>query len=152
MIQRIQTLWWAVALILLVIFALLPFGSYSVPGGDYTLGLLGLRGLADGPVLFRVYPLAIIVLLSALLLLLCILSYRRRVLQLRLSVYAVVLLLGSLGLAAYYSSVAGAHLLGEGMHLDPMLALPLLAALFALLGLRGVKRDIAFLKRMDRLR
>ncbi len=151
MIQRIQTLWWAVALVLLVVFACLPFGTFVGADGGYSLILLGLQGDSDGLLVFTAYPLAVIAGLSALLLLGCILSFRRRVLQVRLSVYAVVFLLGTAGLGVYYSSVAAA-MLSVDMVLDLRLVLPVLAAVFALLGLRGVKQDIAFLKRMDRLR
>ncbi|PID90970.1 MAG: hypothetical protein CSA97_00120 [Bacteroidetes bacterium] len=152
MIQRIQTLWWALALVLLIAFACLPFGRFFGAEGGYSLTVLGLQGDSDGVLVFTAYPLAVIVGLSALLLLGCIFSFKKRLLQVRLSVYAAVFLLGTAGLGVYYTIVADRLLLGGGLALGPLLGLPVLAAVFALLGLRGVKKDIAFLKRMDRLR
>lgn len=152
MIQRIQTFFWILALVCLGIFSALPYATFVTPHGDFTLSVLNLSAEANGDVMQTTYPLVVLLAITSLLLVLTIFQYRKRTRQIHLSIYAAVLQAGVSGLALYYL-MAIKHTLEDAAVVGSIvICLPLVAAVCTLLGMRFVRKDIAFLKRMDRLR
>ena len=128
-----------------------PYGRIEGGLGIYDLGVLGHRGVVTDFGTYFMWPVAVLCGLAVLLLGVTVFCYRRRRLQLRLSVVAVVLELGLFGLMYYYWRVV----LQEGGfigRLDWPFVMPLVAVVLTVLGLLGVRGDEAYLRRMDRLR
>lgn len=129
-----------------------PYGRIEGGLGIYDLGVLGFSGWVDADLgAAFMWPVVVLCGLAVLLLGVTVFCYRRRRLQLRLSVVAVVLELGLFGLMYYYWRV----MLQEGGfigRLDWPFVMPLVAVVLTVLGLLGVRRDEAYLRRMDRLR
>lgn len=151
MIQRIQTVYWLLAVAAIILWFLLPYAAIEAPEGNITLTALGLS--SDGAVhwLFTGWGTLILGGFAGLLLLVAIFSYRRAVWQIRASVFALLLLIGLLLLEGFY--IYWTTIKSEGLwRMKIAFWLPLLAALLAYAGFRGVRRDQAFLRRMDRLR
>ncbi len=136
----------------LVLLFFAPYGRIEGGLGIYDLGVLGFSGWVDADLgAAFMWPVAVLCGLAVLLLGVTVFCYRRRRLQLRLSVVAVVLELGLFGLMYYYWRVV----LQEGGfigRLDWPFVMPLVAVVLTVLGLLGVRRDEAYLRRMDRLR
>lgn len=152
MLQRVQTLWWVLAMLSLVLLFFAPYGRVEGGLGIYDLGVLGFSGWTDADLgVAFMWPVAVLCGLAVLLLGVTVFCYRRRRLQLRLSVVAVVLELGLFGLMYYYWRVV---LQERGFigRLDWPFVMPLVAVVLTVLGLLGVRRDEAYLRRMDRLR
>lgn len=151
MLQRIQTIYWLLAVITIGVWFFLPYATIEAAAGLLTLTPTGLRNAAESELLFTGWATILIGVLTAALLFVAIVSYRRTTRQIRISILACLLLLGTLGLEAYYIYAATSTAKGVW---QPHLALwlPLLAAVLAWLGLRGVRKDVDFIRRMDRLR
>ena len=147
MLQRVQTLWWVLAMLALALLFIEPYGRIEGGLGIYDLGVLGFSGWVDADLgAAFMWPVAVLCGLAVLLLGVTVFCYRRR-----LSVVAVVLELGLFGLMYYYWRVV----LQEGGfigRLDWPFVMPLVAVVLTVLGLLGVRRDEAYLRRMDRLR
>lgn len=151
MIQRIQTLYWLLAVAAVILWGFLPYATIESPAGPLTLSPLGLA--SDGPQhwLFTGWGTLILGILTVALLLLAIFAYRRPVWQMRASIFSMLLLIGAMLLEGYY--IYSATSTAEGIwRMKVAFWLPLLAGLLAYAGFRGVRRDQAFLRRMDRLR
>lgn len=151
MIQRIQTVYWLLAVLLAVVWFFFPYASIEVPEGALPIYPLGLRGGAASMHLTTCWGTAILGVLTAAVPLFCIFAYRRAAWQIRGAVISALLSVGLVILEAYYV-YACAGVANGVWRLKVAFWLPLLAAILSYAGLRGALRDRAFLRRMDRLR
>lgn len=150
MLQRIQTVYWFIAAVLLLASLMFPYANIEATEVLGKLYISGLQDSANGEFLFRSYPLAILLTLCVLCLFVAIFSFRRPKRQQTLSIWSIVLSLGILILEGYYIYATLDKLEGVWIF-RPAMAIPLVAAFFAYLGYRGVRRDQAFLQKMSRL-
>ena len=173
MIQRIQTVYLALAALLCIACLCLPVGTFTDAAGEpcaamYNLWLhipapIGstLTTLSDGaPVLaadaagehvFTPWALFALLVLTATGLILDIFLYRQRLVQSRLA------LLGSILMAGWYVLYAAfAYLIPRDtdaqFHLTPWAAFPALAGILAYLAFRAILKDEMLVRSLDRLR
>lgn len=139
-IQRIQSLYLLIALVLTAIFCATPFAQ--IPA-DFSPESFSPVGVKDFPVLL-VLNLAI-----AVLLLLSIFMFKNLKAQITATMACIVLLCASIVSCAFvvYAGVPGAAFIWTGG-----VILLVVAAIFALLALRGIKHDRNLLSSYDRLR
>jgi hypothetical protein len=142
MIQRVQTLWMLAALISQVVLAFLPFASG--PGYSYSAwSLLGQGQVLPGArTLLTAFGMGLLMPLMALFL------YKKRKVQSRVLVYAMV----SQGLFAIFAwtralGMEGLNLSGSGGLFWPVISMVCLS-----LAIRGVMKDEALVRGMDRIR
>lgn len=154
MIQRIQSLYWLLAAILLGVFYFSDFAFVKSAVSSITLSAF--YGIECTPadayqISINAWPLHVLVILATLLTFITIFLFKRRTLQIRLSAVAMVLDLGVMGMAYfYYHQVAGAT--EEGLaSLSILYLLPLIAFILTFLGIMGVKKDITILRSLSRL-
>jgi hypothetical protein len=154
MLQRIQSLYLFVALILIGVCFFLPVADISFPKGDlYSFNLNGyylIKGSSSG-IVENVNSLLFVGLLICSLILTTIFIYKSRPLQIRLCVYIIIL---SLGLSFLFFFVLyrlhsqyQAHIL---YHIASVL--PVISAILGYLALRAIKKDDDMVKSYDRLR
>lgn len=154
MIQRIQTVYLIVALILLAVMFFQPLVAFENQGETlYILSATGIEDLGKTGVLSEVqtYPIAIIIGVMAIINMLSIFTFKKRVLQMRLCVYNSVFLTGSMGMIYFYSSQI-ANETGAAMQIQWGSALPLVALIFTILAIRGIRKDEKLIRSMDRIR
>src|SRR6056297_2238268 len=102
MIQRIQSLHLVFALTLMVLTLFLPYALIIDTNGNiFKLTAEGVLN-QEGELLHRTLPLLIIIMAISLLIFITIFLYKKRVLQMRLSIFSILLMLGSVGLMFYY--------------------------------------------------
>lgn len=153
MIQRVQSLYWFLAAVLLAVFYFASFAYIKTPEGAINLSVW--NGVVVDPAgsydfALSFWPLHVVVLLALFATLITIFCFKRRALQLRLSGIAMVLDLGVLGLSYFYYRTLSGQV--EGLSsLSIVYLLPLIAAILTLLGFLGVKKDIAILRSLSRL-
>lgn len=151
MLQRIQTVYWLLAVLLVLLWIFFPYAVIESPAGSFSLFASGLRSDLDRQFLFFGWGTVCLGAFSVALLLITVFSYRRVHVQLRLSVFSALLLVGLVLLEVYY--VYFSRVETEGIwRVNFTFWFPLLAACFSMLGFRGVRRDQAFIRRMERLR
>lgn len=154
MIQRIQTIYLFIALVMLVVVNFFPFATYGVEGGSYALTSWGVDAQGVAPYAGNTilcWALPASSLLAAVLALVAIMSYKQRVRQMRLCVYGILAVLAfhvALGVQAWTMYDA----LGTTPELTLTAQLPLLSVIFFILAGRAVKRDEALVRSMDRIR
>lgn len=152
MIQRIQSVYWLVVTIILVVAMFLPIGYFGVEGAPLPIAFkpLGVDLPAGGQEstwgVFGILVLAAVVALGTIFL------YKNRMLQVRTTVFSTVLLLGyylTTGVFIYtLKDSLGASSFTPGMGL----ALPLVCIILNYLAFRNTYADEVMVRAADRLR
>lgn len=158
MIQRIQTLYLLLAACCAVALLVWPLAWFGTSDGELLMGSFALKS-AEGVAVQSLVYLGVLVVLTALVPLLTIFLFRRRMLQIRLCAVGMVLSVGVLIMAAVYiylttrslgAADAGVALLGWSLR--PAVALPVASLLFAGLAARAIFRDELLVRGADRIR
>ena len=152
MIQRIQTVFLLLAMIAWNLLFFRPLvGFTNEDGGSWYLFANSIRESMEAEALIGTLPLLALLVLVDLLLLAAILLYRRRTLQLRVTLFTMILQILSYGLVGLYVFF-GVNKLEATPHLLFSSVLPLAAFILTFLAFRGIRRDQLLLRALDRLR
>ena len=147
MIQRIQTVYLLIVAGLLIATMCLPMGYYADAVGEHTFKVLGIE---IGGGFQSTWGLFGILLLSTMVAVATIFLYKNRPLQIRMTLFNCLLLLGYyIAFVAFYFAFktdANSFCLGWA------LCLPLIAILSNLLAVRAIRHDESMVKAADRLR
>ncbi len=151
MIQRIQTLF---LLGVAVLSGLMLTGDIvMMDSGGGTLFSINFMGLAEegGPLLQRLWPLTFLLALVPLLALVAVFLYRKRTVQMRITMIVLLLSLGTLLLGAFYV-VMFDRKIDITILWNVRVLFPLISAILAWLAHRAILRDELLIKSYDRLR
>lgn len=152
MIQRIQTLFLLLALICMSVFYFVPFGSLEMQTESGITDIsMGLYGIDFGEEHYSTLPLLILLSFVVLTLLVTIFMYRHRVLQIRICIFNLILALGCSGLAFFFLYQASEKF-ATNYHTSILVILPIVAAIFIALAIRGIAKDEALIRSIDRIR
>lgn len=153
MIQRIQSLYLFLALVFMITLLFLPVIRFIGPEGQNYLFLVKgvkLAGTND-PLIIRTYPLLILYIIIPLLSTLTIFLYKNRMLQIRISIFNILLMVGSLGLLYYYLRECVRELTTEPTFSIPVI-FPLISAILTYIAYRGIRKDEEIIRSYDRIR
>jgi len=133
MIQRFQSLLLLIALILTALMFFLPLCHFADGSKAYV---------------YEQYPLLVLLLISTVLTLFTIFMYKRRMLQIRISIFNALIVLGLQGWIAYlfFSPSNG------GMAFSFIAVFPIVAFILIFLAIRYIGRDEALIRSLSRLR
>ncbi|HLP06173.1 MAG TPA: DUF4293 domain-containing protein [Paludibacter sp.] len=155
MLQRIQTIYLLVIVILscVVLFSPIVGLTNTTEGLEYIVGCKGIFLRQQGGDVFQssVWGLAAIAALVPVMALVTVFLYKKRSLQIRLSVVNMFLMAGFYALLFVYVRLANQDLHTD-WNLKFVVILPLVNMVFNYLALRGVAKDEALVKSLDRLR
>ncbi len=150
MIQRIQTIYLLVIVILGILLCCFPPVQFlAINGTEYiTLNT------------FQKYPLAIISIAIPLVALIDIFLYKHRLLQARINIVNVVLCIGYYAILALYITyivkghepVGGIILKDADWYINIWAAIPLINLILSLMATRRILKDEALVRAADRLR
>lgn len=152
MIQRIQTVYLALALIFIGLMSWLPMGEIAVELEVYRFNIKGLVNTANQNVVVSGMPLIILMVLIEIIQVLIIFLYKNRIRQIRLATLNLLLMLGLFGVSMYflYSSASDFN---EPLKIFKVaMAFPLVAAIFNYLAIRAIGKDEALVRSIDRIR
>jgi len=151
MIQRIQSVYLLLVTILLVMAMCMPVGQFIGADGvaSHVFKPLGVT-LADGG-FQSTWGLFGILLLGALIALCTIFLYRNRMLQVRMTIFGSLLLVGYY-IAFFVFMFVLKDDLNASFQLGWALCLPLVSIILNYLAFRGIYRDELMVKAADRLR
>lgn len=152
MIQRIQTFYLTVSLILLGLMIGLPLGEIAVGDQIFSFSIQGINNEGSGEQLYNGLPLMVFLGIAIVVQLLAIFGFKNRVRQMRLSGYNILLMLGIVGVSFYfkYASFKEMEIVTNSYKLA--LVFPFIAGIFNYLGIRAIGRDEALVKSIDRIR
>jgi len=151
MIQRIQTLF---LLGVAVLSGLMLTGDLvMMDSGGGTLFSINFTGLSEegGRILQRLWPLTFLLAIVPILALIALFLYRRRTLQMRVTMIVLLLSLGTLILGAFYV-VMFDRKIDITILWKVRAVFPLVSAILAWLAHRAILRDELLVKSYDRLR
>lgn len=154
MIQRIQTLYLLASCLLVGLMFLFPVVRISVldlaEGGLYVYGLTGIDQL-----LIKTIPLTILAALCTVIPFVAIFLFKRRLIQIRLSIALMVLLGGLEILLCYYiykCSVMTEATPLVSVRYTVMSVMPVISLILTWLGYRAILRDEFLIRSIDRIR
>ncbi len=151
MIQRIQTVYLLLVAILMVVMMSFPVGSfvsadYSIPATEFTnLAVVSADGVSD----YAPWALFAILTVAAVISLVTIFLYRKRMLQIRLTLFNSILLIGY-----YVTLVVFVFKLKGDCRFIPSwtVCLPLISIILNWLAIRAIGKDEMLVKAYERLR
>jgi len=152
MIQRIQTLYLLLVVVLGITLCFVPVLQFVTPEEAEALQIWEVGAFNYGNVpLQGLWGLTLTTLLIPLLALIDIFLYRKRLLQARLNIFSIMLCLGYYGVLAIYGWLAR-----EAMNLDwhvlPWASIPLICLILTLMATRRILKDEALVRAADRIR
>ena len=164
MIQRIQSIYLLVVLILSMVTLLSPVMELASADAYYELSVRGLERstaasalIAGGEeelagVVEHAWMLTLISAIIPLITLITIWLYKHRQLQIRLTVFNSLLMLGYYGMYAFYLYYFKEKYAADAVH--PLLpaVFPLVCIVLNVLAIRGIAKDDALVKSYERLR
>lgn len=147
MIQRIQTVYLFISALLIASLMKLTFAELSVNNELYTFVA---KGIFKGEeLIFNGMAIFVFIPVIALLHFITIFLYKKRILQIRILVFSIVLLLGLFGLFFYFS-YAGFD--GAKIAFKIPVAFPLVAVILDYLAIRAIGKDEALIRSLNRIR
>lgn len=154
MIQRIQTVYLFFASAFL--FSMFFFPLVEIIGADATYYRYDLFGIHEGMgetarLTMSVFPLRFLVFVSASLSLFIIFLYRRRIFQIRLCIFNIVLNLGFYALFFFYYHHATRDIEAETYFKLPVV-FPVVAIIFLYLAIRNIGKDEVLVRSYNRIR
>jgi len=151
MIQRIQTLF---LLAVTVLSGLMLTGDILLMdngnGTIFNISFMGLGGNGAG-VIQRLWPLTVIMALVPLLAIAAVFLYKKRPLQMRITMFVLLLSLGTLILGAFYV-ITFDRKIDVTLIWKVKAVLPLVSAILAWLAYRSIMKDDLRVRSYDRLR
>ncbi|MBR0340460.1 MAG: DUF4293 domain-containing protein [Alistipes sp.] len=155
MIQRIQTVYLLLATALMSLTLFLPLATIWQGGNEIIIK----AWFVDGTVGFNApLPLYLVILLSltTILPLITIFLYKKRMVQIRFCVSEIVLLLGSAAFIALYCyrmcDVLAELMQDINFTLGFAALMPIVAIIPVVLAIRGIAKDEALVRSLDRIR
>ncbi len=147
MIQRIQTVYVFVATLLIGSLYKLKLGDLSLNNELYTFFAKGIfKGETE---VVNGLPIFLFIGIVAILHVLVIFLYKKRVLQLRILVFTIILMLGLFGMFFYF---AYASFEGAKVAFKIPVAFPIVAAILDYLAIRAIGKDEALIRSLNRIR
>ncbi|MBA7516711.1 hypothetical protein ES705_08759 [subsurface metagenome] len=154
MIQRIQSAFLLAASILSIIFVFHPLSRMILAGGIsatfYTYALN--NSTVPYEAIYHTFPIVVLAVLTTLLNLIAIFIYKRRVLQMRICVYNILLTIGMIVLIFYYYFVFKSKLDVRTHAFSYSILFPFINVILIFQAFRGIRRDDLLLKSYNRLR
>ncbi len=156
MLQRIQTVYLLVAAVLMSLMLFLPMAEIAPDGmGIYLVlgkGWLLAAGVGTADLAMATWPVFILAMVLALLPLINIFFYRNRKLQLRISVYSIILAFGLMGLIYYYFVIGFRQLDDPVYAIRFPIIVPAIYIVLTYLAFRGIRKDEMLVRSLDRIR
>lgn len=147
MIQRIQTLYLLISAILIGLLFLIPFAEIAKDGVVLLFNFKGI--LLDGAIKENGIAVSILIVIIFALHGFAVMSYKKRIRQIKIIVSIIFVLLGLFGLFfffTYYSYMDAPISYKIGM------VFPLIAIILDYLAIRAIRNDEALIRSIDRIR
>lgn len=157
MIQRIQTIFLLLVIIFITLSISLPIAFYSnfIQGQQFNYSVIGyLHPTGSLTAGFSSIPLLLCGVISILLALTAIFTYKKRRFQFNVSGINILVILFYIGIIIYYFSdvITGTVTNDVKVSLKVPIVFPIIALIFNILAMLSIKKDDNLIKSLDRLR
>lgn len=152
MLQRIQTLYLSIALLLMGLLNWLTLGEIAVGEKIFSFTMKGIIDIQTGQQMYGAIHLIIFLCIILLVELVIIFSYKKRIRQMRMAIFNLILMLGFV-LIGWLFVKSSANALGQGIYsLKLPLIFPFVAAILNYLAIRAIAKDELLVRSVDRIR
>ncbi len=149
MIQRKQTLFLLAATALIAFVLFIPFiETENLLFDSFKIEYLNVEQTKT----VNAYPIAIYVIITAVLHFFTIFRYKRRPKQMRFTVFCLLLAVGFYGLLAFFHFSVAKEFAFDFKMYNYSLVTPLIAAVFDFMAFKGIQKDELLVRAADRLR
>ena len=154
MIQRIQSFYLLLVVVLMGVTLFAPISMFTVESGEvFTLSAFSLASDLQSQ---STIWMGILLCLATVLPLVTIFLFNNRVLQIRLCAVEIVLLLGCIAFMAIYFWLSGANALEDAVIIHRQFGwaaiMPIVALVFSALAARATFKDEVLVRSLDRIR
>lgn len=150
MLQRIQTVFLLLASAAMLVASSAPLATFLYNGDRVVFESMGIY--LDGNLNDSTWGLFTVGAISSILALITVFLYRSRMLQIRLSIFNIVLMVG---FYLYFGLILFIMNPGDNLHFQKIgvgLIMPAIAIIFMILAIRKIGADEALVRSLDRLR
>ncbi len=147
MIQRIQTIFILVAGMLTASLFVQKFADLIVNDELHIFNAYGI--FKNGELLFSGLPILIFIGIIAVLHLVCIFLFKKRILQIRILAFTIILLLGLFGMFFYFTYASFDEV---KVVFKIATALPIVSIILDWLAIRAIGKDEALIRSLNRIR
>jgi hypothetical protein len=152
MIQRIQTLFLLVVAILMGSLYFFPIAQlFGEQQEIYEFYFNGLRVLGEQELYVATWPTFVLLSVIVFISFFSIFLFRKRVLQMRVNLFNIVLMLGYLGLNYFYIQNFDKQMDGKVVY-QLVAVFPVISVIFTYLAIRSIGKDEALIRSIDRIR
>lgn len=153
MLQRIQTIYLLIIVALIVATLFLPLAMLQVGDAFFSFDATGLNTIAEQPkLMYPTWGLFALAAVIAIVSLMAIFMFKKRILQIRLCIFNALLMLGFYGLFAFFVWTLKGELEGVTISVKIALSFPLISLILDYLAIRNIGADEALVRSLDRLR
>ena len=147
MIQRIQSVYLLISVILIGLLFALPFAEITKDGAIFLFNFQGV--LLDGATKQSGILVSILIVILLAMHVYALISYKKRILQITVIKYSMIVLLGLLGTFAFYTAYSYN---GAQISYKISAIFPLIAIVLDYMAIRGIRSDEALIRSIDRIR
>lgn len=152
MIQRIQTVYLLIIVVLMATMLFLPLANVVIGGAFCKFDVMGVAS-PEKELLYPTWGLFALVAVIALVAFITIFLFRNRILQIRFCIFNAILMICFYALLGYYywnaQKVAGTHF---DLNLKIALTFPVVSIILDYLAIRNIGADEALVRSLERLR
>lgn len=153
MIQRIQTVYLLLAVVAMVLSIFIPFAHLLNVETKDVIDITTFSAVnISGEINVSMWPSFVLVIINILFTLVVILSYKKRIAQIRLAVMDLLVYVGNCILTAVLAYMLGSECEGYVFSLTFVTMFPLFVIILFLLAVRAIGADEALVRSADRLR
>ena len=150
MLQRIQTVYLLLASICMVVSLLTNLATFAM-GGDF-IQFEAMGFYLNNEIIFSTWGLFVIGNISAVLSVIIVFLYNKRMVQIRLSSMNIFLMLGYYGLIAFYVFKRNPEIESTFQNVGIGMIMPFIAIVFTYLAIRKIGADEALIRSLNRIR
>ena len=147
MIQRIQSLYILLATMLIAFLFTLPFAEIAANSKLYLFNIRGIINKED--LVHDGLPITVFTGIIVLLHVVALFLYKKRILQMRILVFAILLMLGLFGMFYFFTYYSFP---GADVSFNLSVVFPLVAIILDYLAIRNIGKDEALVRSIDRIR
>ena len=147
MIQRIQSLYILLSIMLIAFLFTLPFAEIAANGKLYLFNIKGI--INNGEIVHDGVPITIFTGIILLLHVAAFFMYKKRIRQMRILVFAILLMLGLFGMFYFFTYYS---FRGADVSFKMAVVFPLIAIILDYLAIRNIGKDEALVRSIDRIR
>lgn len=152
MIQRIQTIYLALALVIFGLATYLPLAEVAEAGNLFTFSAKGLVNTGSGEAVYSGLPLLSLAVLVLAVNLFVIFNFKKRVRQMRMTLFNILLMLGFLVVSFVFLRMSVKDMAEAVIAYKIFMVFPAISAIFNYLAIRAIGKDEALIRSIDRIR